>query len=730
MTISVWRYSHLALAVSSFLFILLASLTGIILAFEPISHKIQPYESAQFNQISIGEMLTSLKKNNEEVIDVSIDKNNFVIVKAIDADGKNTEFYANPKTGKFIAKKEKENPFFQWVTTLHRSLFLHEIGRLFIGIASFLLFLIAVSGTILIIQRQRGFKRFFAKIVKENFAQYYHVVLGRLALIPIIIISITGVYLTLVKFEIFKEQKISHKINYDAIKSEPKKNLTDFAIFKNTPISDVQNIEFPFSDDVEDYFTVKLKDRELVVNQFTGEILSEVLYNKTTNFSNLSLNLHTGRASAIWAIILAIACVNILFFVYSGFAMTLKRRKNQIKNKFKKEEANFIILVGSENGSTFRFANIVHEQLLKNGKKSFITELNKYSHFANAEHLLLVAATYGLGDAPTNASKFVNLLKENPQSKPINYSVLAFGSKSYPDFCQFGYEVNNVLSAENWAKPFLEIHTVNDKSPEDFQKWLTLWSQKLELPMEFLPHLFYPKPKKSKELIVVEKTEIAHEEGAFLMKLDFVKKTKFTSGDLLSIYPANDHRERLYSIGKVNNKVQLSVKLHPNGLGSGYLYNLNVGNSLKANVVSNSNFHFPQKAKKVIMISNGTGIAPFLGMINQNKASECHLYCGFRGNYSFELYKNSIEKNLKSKKLSSLKIAYSREGEKQYVKDLVANDALFMAETLQHNGVIMICGSLAMQQMVLEILKTICETQKINNVSYYQSRNQLLMDCY
>ncbi|MCB0434087.1 MAG: hypothetical protein KDD18_14235, partial [Mangrovimonas sp.] len=44
-TISIWRYSHLALAVSSFVFIILASLTGIILAFQPISEQIKPYKT-------------------------------------------------------------------------------------------------------------------------------------------------------------------------------------------------------------------------------------------------------------------------------------------------------------------------------------------------------------------------------------------------------------------------------------------------------------------------------------------------------------------------------------------------------------------------------------------------------------------------------------------------------------------------------------------------------------
>lgn len=313
MTISIWRYSHLALAVSSFLFIILASITGILLAFEPVCQKTLLYRADNFNSISLAETLPVLKKANPEIIDVTIDANQFVILKGINDEGKNIAVYTDPRSGKALGEAGKKNEFFEWVTTLHRSLFLHETGRFFMGLTSLLLFLIAISGTILVVQRQRGLKRFFSKIAKENFAQYYHVVLGRLSLIPILIITITGTYLTLVRLELIPEKKISHHIDFDAIKSQPVKKLADFTVFKNIRLSEVQSIEFPFSDDPEDYYTLKLKDRELTVNQFTGDILSEVPYPMATVLTNLGLDLHTGRASGIWSIILAIAAVNILF---------------------------------------------------------------------------------------------------------------------------------------------------------------------------------------------------------------------------------------------------------------------------------------------------------------------------------------------------------------------------------------------------------------------------------
>jgi len=731
MTISVWRYSHLALAVSSFIFMVIAAVTGIILSFEPITEKIPSYRVDNFSQVNLAAALPAIQKNYHEITQVSVDVNQFVTVKGTDSSGENITAYVDPSTGKQLGIPAKKNEFFQWVTALHRSLFLHETGRFFIGLTSFLLVLIALSGTILVIQRQRGVKRFFTRIVKENFAQYYHVVLGRLSLIPILIIALSGTYLSLVKFGVFPEKKITHQVDLDNIKSEPQQQAADFTLFKNTLLSQVQTIEFPFSDDPEDYYTLKLKDREIVVNQFTGEILSEVRYPVTELITSFSLDMHTGRKSIIWSIVLGIASINILFFMYSGFAMTWKRIKNRLKNKYKASESRFIILVGSENGSTMGFAKAIQQQLISSGQKSFITQLNDYTLFPKAEHFIILTSTYGLGDPPSNANKFSSLVKKYPQTQPVHFSVVGFGSKAYPDFCQFAFVVNNLLSAQSWASPLLEIHTVNDKSPEQFSLWFEVWLQHVALPAMALPESFQQKPEGLQILTVVEKTVIAHEDGPFIIRLQAGRWTKFNSGDLLAIYPADDYRERLYSIGKIEKDIQLSVKLHPSGLGSSWLYDLAPGNTIPARIVSNVHFQFPSKASTVVMICNGTGIAPFLGMIDQNfKKTDCHLYCGFRGQSTFALYESAVMENIKLQKLNKLHIAYSREGEKQYVKDLLAGDADFIATTLSNNGVLMLCGSLAMQNNVIELLETICLEKTGKGISFYQSHGQVLMDCY
>lgn len=724
MTLSFWRYSHLTLAVFSAVFLILASVTGTILAVDAIQQKIPAHKVENFEDITLAKSLTTLRKSYPEITELSIDHNQFVTLQAIDNDGNDVNGYINPATGKIIGTPTKKSDFINWITALHRSLFLHETGRIFIGINSFLLVLIAVSGFALVINRQRGLRNFFSKIIKEYFAQYYHVLLGRLALIPILIIALSGTYLSMERFHLFENENPTE--NPETTSTKKTFDL------KNTPLSEINKIEFPFSDDPEDYYIFELKDRKIEVNQYSNEIISEELFPTSVLLADLSLDLHTGRANSIWAFILGLASLNILFFIYSGFAMTLKRRASRIKNKFKAEESQYILLVGSENGSSLRFANAILKQLNDQGKKAHLAQLNNYTTYPKAEHLLIFTSTYGLGDAPSNAGKFVSLLEKNNQEQQINYSVIGFGSQSYPDFCGYAKEIDSLLQTKNWANRFLELQTVNDKSAEEFVNWVKLWSTKTEIPLATTPSLYNHIPKGLEQLMVLEKTSVSANEQTFLLTLRAGIRSKFTSGDLLAIYPANDNRERLYSIANNNGNIQLAVKLHPSGLGSEFLNNLEAGNVIKARIINNHAFHFPKKVSRVALISNGTGIAPFLGMLAQNKKkTEIHLYSGFRQKTEITAhYEEFASEMMQKQQLKRFEIAYSREENHHYVMDLIQMNADFFANLLKEDGVIMICGALAMQFDVEKVLNTICIAKNNTTLAEYKSKGQILTDCY
>ncbi|MGJ8549923.1 PepSY domain-containing protein [Winogradskyella wichelsiae] len=730
MTLSIWRFSHLMLALVSSLFIVLASITGTILAFEPISNQLESY---QINEdTTLATTIESLTNSYDEIITISTDENDFVIASVITNEGDSETFYINPETGEKLGELIEKSPLFKFTTNLHRSLFLKSTGRFIVGLVSFFLILMAITGLVLIAKRQGGIRRFFSKIVNENFEQYYHVELGRWFLIPVIIVALTGVYLSLEKFSLLPESNITHTYPEDVSEDIDKIPFSDFEVFKATPISEVENLEFPFSDDVEDYFFITLKDKELLVNQISGEIVSEQRYPLVHMLSQWSLFLHTGQGTILWSIVLALVGVVLLFFIYSGFAMTLKRRKSavKIKNKFKKEEAEYIILVGSETGSTFRFATLFYKALLAEGKKAYITELNQYTTYHKAKELIIFTATYGEGDAPINATKFEKLLRTIQNSK-LNYSVVGFGSLLYPEYCKYAEEVDELLNAHPNFNQKLELVKINNQSFEAFKNWVLQWNTVSNQNLIITQPTEKLNSKYARTFKVVKRTEL-NIDDTFLLQLRPLKKIKFQSGDLLAFKPNEDEAAREYSIAKVEGDILLSIKKHEKGLCSTYFSTLNTADTITATISENKEFHLPAKTKDVILIANGTGIAPFLGMINDNKKQKnIHLFWGGRTKTSLKLYAGLLEEAKKQDKLNQLQTAFSQEqAEKIYVQDLLIQNKEFIAKHFQQNGVVMICGAIAMQSRVLEVLNNITTEQLNKPLSTFESNGQIKMDCY
>ena len=732
MTLSIWRYAHLALAIVSSAFLIVLSVTGVILAYDAVDEKMPPYKVENFNDITLAQVIPTLRENYFEVIEVKVDHNQFVVLDAMDEEGNAFQAYIDPTTGQKIGEVKPKSSFIQWVTALHRSLFLKEPGRAIVGVISFLLMLISISGLILIIKRQHGIKNFFSKVNKDFFSQYFHVVTGRWLLIPVLVVAVTGTLIFMSRLDAFigEETVTEFKAQADA---EPR-DLKDIEFFKNTKLRSVEKIEFPFiPDDEAEPFIVHLRKKTITVNQVTGHIISEAKDPTSAIIEKFNVDLHTGRTSIVWAIILGLASLNILFFIYSGFVIMLRRTKNRIKNKINVHDAEIVLLVGSENGSTIFFANKVHQQLLADGKRSYLTEMNNYQVFPHANEIVVFTSTYGLGDPPTNALQFEALVKKHPQVNPTKFSVVGFGSKAYDDYCQYAFRVDEILGQQSWAERLLDVHTINDRSTEEFVQWAESWSDKTLNTLATAPAVYSSKVPKLKKFRVVEKTSITEDNSTFKVLLKARGYQKFESGDLFAIYPNNDQKERFYSVGRVGNMIQLVVKLFPNGLGSGFLNDLKVGEIISGRIMYNTSFHVPKTAKKIAMIANGTGIAPFLGMIHENhQKKEMYLYAGFRyQNTLIYDYQKFSDIHQKKNYLSKLHFAFSREEmNKAYVMDLIKKEEVFFADLLKNEGIVMICGSLRMQKNVEEVLNEIVLKYNEKPLDFYFKNKQILTDCY
>ena len=731
MTISIWRYSHLVLAIASSLFLLIASITGVILAVEPISHQAKGYAVQDLENVSLGTAIATLRSQYDEVFELEVESSGFVKASVLTTEMETLEIYVNPRTGEQLGDVQERAEIYSFATNLHRSLFLKSVGRFFVGLIALLLFLITVTGLLLLAKRQGGFKRLFSKVQKDYFELRYHVILSRWLFIPLVILALTGVYLSAEKFDLLPDTSIHHEHTGATDRTERFHSVLEIPFFKSTMLDQVRSIEFPFSEDPEEYYQIALQDREIKVNQETGTIVSSASYPFVALASRWSWLLHTGEGNVLWSLILMLASASILFFMYSGVVMTLKRLK-KVKASSKmpdKDQCEIILLVGSETGTAFDFSKRLYENLSALGKSVYLTELNNYTTFATAKHIIILTSTYGDGEPPTNARKFEAVFPKIEQPHQIQYAVVGFGSLDYPDFCKFALKLDALLQINDGFQPLLPLCKINNADVNLFKDWSQTLGQMLQLSLHLELSTIQTKTRKRMPFEVLERTEL-NVDNTFLLLLKSEKDVDFESGDLLAIFPDDTETFRQYSIAKMGNALLLSIKKHEFGRGSSYLYHLKAGDLLNAAIDLNPDFHFPRAATSAVLIANGTGIAPFLGMIEQHHGTEIHLFWGGKTASSSKIYDAILKDTLDHTQTVTVHKSYSREGETQYVQHLVAKQKELLLHTVIEGGVIMICGSLAMQHGVLDVLEHLLLEYPYFSLEALEENGQLMMDCY
>ena len=256
-----------------------------------------------------------------------------------------------------------------------------------------------------------------------------------------------------------------------------------------------------------------------------------------------------------------------------------------------------------------------------------MARLNDYDSYQSAQKLLIFTATYGDGDPPSSAVRFLEKFERTKPANKMEYAVVGFGSMLYPNFCSYAVEVSKKLKAHPDFKPIMGLTRINEQSFAQFRGWANNWGAKEDIPIHLELKASVAAEPKIVEFTVSEISAL-NVDDTFLLKLTPAKRVKFRSGDLIGIIPPGADRERLYSVARVKGNILLSIKKHDQGKCSGYLSNLKPGDNFKGRIEKNKKFHFPTKAPSVIMISNGTGIAPYLGMISKKRKARIQIFWG------------------------------------------------------------------------------------------------------
>ncbi|GAB5417656.1 MAG: hypothetical protein Crog3KO_20940 [Crocinitomicaceae bacterium] len=692
------------------------------------------YHVERPEEIQLVDFIATLDSSysNADLVEATFDEIGFLKLSLIDENGEMDAFYIDPRTGEKLGKVVQPSPLFDFNRQLHRSLFLGSVGRLTMGIIAAILFLMVVTGIVLIFKRQLKAVKFFGRVTKDSLLSYLHIQLGRWTFPLLLVISITGTYLSLDRFGFLpKEHKIRHTLDFESLADSPEIHKNDFPIFLQTNLSDVQKIQFPFTPFPEDYYQLRLKDRDIIVNQYTGAVESTEYLGEAKAWKGWIFNWHTGKGSISWSLFLLFGSVSIAFFIVSGFSITFKRWRSKSNNEVSKAEARIVILVGSESGQTAAFAKHISGLLRRKKQLVFVEEMNNFGHYPRIEQLLLLTSTYGNGEAPSNARNFIELLRENQPSKEFEFAVLGFGSRNYLSFCKYAEDVREALLRNPVANECIPFTKIDKQSNVQKCQWLEDYAQYSGISIHQKDKTVRHNYSTFRVGSITKASVATHQH--FRLEL-MCSNVSYQSGDLLAILPENSDEERFYSIGKTKKgSISLSIRKQEHGICSSYLSSLNTNETIQARIQSNTDFHFPNDSNKVLLIANGTGIAPFIGMIEENSGkTQIDLLWGMKSEAISNLYLPQLDEMMHAGKLNRKTFVYSasKTEPKRYVQDVLDSQQHTILELLKSNGVIMICGSIAMRDSVFTKINEILLANSGPSLKEYLNKGKILTDCY
>nr|prf reductase,NADPH cytochrome P450 [Sus scrofa domesticus] len=306
--------------------------------------------------------------------------------------------------------------------------------------------------------------------------------------------------------------------------------------------------------------------------------------------------------------------------------------------KMKKTGRNIIVFYGSQTGTAEEFANRLSKDAHRYGMRGMAADPEEYdlsdlSSLPEIENALAVfcMATYGEGDPTDNAQDFYDWLQEaDVDLSGVKYAVFGLGDKTYEHFnamdtaVVYTGEMGRLKSYENQKppfdakNPFLAVVTTNRKLNQGTERHLMMASSSGE----------------GKELYLSWVVEARRHILAILQ-------------DYPSLRPPIDHLCERYQIAS-------SSKVHPNSVHI-CAYETKSGRVNKGRAkeepagedgrralvmfVRKSQFRLPFKATTpVIMVGPGTGVAPFIGFIQERawlqeqgkEVGETLLYYGCR----------------------------------------------------------------------------------------------------
>jgi sulfite reductase (NADPH) flavoprotein alpha-component len=714
------RKLHSLLGLLIALLAIVIAISGAILSLDPALERLGSTIPAD-GQINVATLAGRVAQHYPGVEQIQRTPAGSIIV-YYNRDGQTGVERVDPQSGQGIGTYAV-SPFSRWMKNLHRSWLLDTPGRVVSGLIALVMLVLSISGAMLLIKRVGGW-RHLADPLRGNLIQRWHTQTGRFVVLGLLLSVLTGVYMSAATFALVPDGMDAEPNFPSTVVGGPVAPITTLPALAAADLNSLRELVYPSPGDASGVYSLATDQGEGYVDQSSGELLSYQPYGGFRQTYELIYQLHTGEGLWWLALLLGLCALSVPLLSATGTLTWWQRRQSmpRIVGNSAANSADTVILVGSENNSTWGFANTLHDALRKTGLRVHTAAMNQLAtEYPKAERLFILTATYGDGDAPSSAQQFLTRLSKTRIHSTIGFAVLGFGDRQFPQFCKFAYDVEVALLTQGWQR-LLDIDTIDRQSAQAFTHWGNAVGQLIGKELN-LVHI--PKRPPTDAFALIERADYGEKVQAPTSILRFAAVPShglkdhiirlfggnglpyFEAGDLLGVVPPGSTIPRFYSLASKTSDgfLEICVRKLQGGLCSEFLHGLQPGGRMDAFIQLHPDFRPAAGKAPVILIGSGTGIGPLAGFIRNNTGKHpMYLYWGGRDPASDFLYKPELDAYLADGRLTGLHAAFSRVQDGAYVQDRVLGDAIQLRLLLENEGQVLVCGSRAMAKNIAHAL--------------------------
>lgn len=363
------------------------------------------------------------------------------------------------------------------VTEIHRTLDARSAGRIAIAIATLIAAVGLIAGVLLLRTRAGAC---------DPGARLHHR-LGALAALPLAISMSTGLILAAFALGLIDDGGAQRPAYPQTLSEGERRPLERLAALAAIPADELEELTFPRADDPDDAYRLTTTRIFAYVDPVSGDFAAVRDRSPLDRIHGVVLSLHSGRGFAPAALVLGLGALAVPVLAATGLTQWLVQRRSRRNwaSGVGLDDADTVVLVGTQGGTTRHFAERLATALQAAGHRVHVAAMNDVAPTrGRARRLLILTSTHGVGDPPASADRFLDLLAAVPPTLP--FAVLGFGEQAAQHYCGFAVAVDGALRRRG-EPALLPLRRIHRRSQADFAAWVADLGRVLGTPLTLAP---------------------------------------------------------------------------------------------------------------------------------------------------------------------------------------------------------------------------------------------------